>query len=178
MRHGVADVDDLVARGEDGHDRTPPHAHDRFLHAGDDADFGRMDRRAVREHDVARAHVLAALADVRSAAQRFENTDLIRSRIRNLDMRDRIRPLGHQRASHDPDRRAGLDTFRGHRSCRKILDDAQCDRRVGDVVGADGVSIHRGVVALRHVDARVNVLAQHAPAQGPVEPFAGGVVTH
>ena len=88
---------------------------------------------------------------------------VIRSGIGDLDMRDRVRALGHQRAGHDADRGSRLDALRGHGPGGQIFDDAQRHRSVRDVVRADGVAIHGRVVAVRHVEARMHVLAQHAP---------------
>ena len=77
-------------------------------------------------------------------------------------MRHSVGAVGNQSAGHDADRCAWLDAFGCHLAGGKILDDLQSHRRIGDVIGANRVTVHCRVVRLRHVGRGDDVLAQHA----------------
>ena len=77
-------------------------------------------------------------------------------------MSDCVGAVGNQRAGHDADRSSGFDFLCRDASGGQVFDHFQACRRICDVVGADGVTVHRGVVGLRDVGVRDDVLAQHA----------------
>ena len=76
-------------------------------------------------------------------------------------------PCGHRRAGHDARGLAGADLdARDVVAGGDVRDDVELDRRVsrraGEVGGAHGEAVHRGVVERRDVDVAARVLGEHA----------------
>ena len=121
-----------------------------------------------------RAHFLAAAADV-LAETRLELEGDPRpgaavaavERVRALNHDDAVGTLGHRGACHDASGLTGCHDDAGDVVARAdVGDDVQRDGRVGacagEIGGAHGKAVHRGVVERRDVDVAASVGCEHA----------------
>ena len=85
--------------------------------------------------------------------------------VGNLDGYDRRRTRGKRRARHDPVCRTGFERERVGTTGRDVFGDGQqhglLGRRGGDVVGDDGVPVHRGVVEAGQRQRGDDIVGQH-----------------
>ena len=97
-----------------------------------------------------------------------EKLDQIAAAARPLDRDDRVRALRDRRAGHRANRLARANAAGRHLAGADSLDDRQLDgarlRRPGNIGGAHGVTVHRGVIEARDVARRADTPRR---ARGP-----------
>src|SRR3990172_3027144 len=111
-------IHELVARGEDAHDRPPHHPHRLMPERGEQADLGRPQHAPALEHDITQPHVLAP--GPHALPGRHETADPDRAAIRrHVFLRDdAVGALGERRAGEDAEGLAGPEPPLGHASRR------------------------------------------------------------
>src|SRR5215467_15683015 len=162
----AAEVDDLVARGEDAHSRPPHHAHLGTTERGEDPDLRRAEETAGLEHAVPCPHVLAARAHVVAHGHWPRNPQEL-SLHRHVFLGDHAVVALRQRAAReDAERLARDEGARGHLSRGHAAGhgEARGSRRGGRprVRAAQRVAIHGGIRPWRKVEGRHRRFREHA----------------
>ena len=172
-RVGVADLPgpqrpaqrhELAAGGQHG---DPWAARDRqFLDAdrGEQPELGGSERRPLRQHDIAGAHVFAGVAHVAAHGRRFAHVDPAVALLDVLDLHDRVGAVRQGRPGHDAGRLAHAQRHAGHAARGDLGDDGKARDPGGVQVGAaHGEAVHGGVVERGHRFGRDDVGGDGAP---------------
>ncbi len=138
--------DQLAPRRDDG-DTGSPRDRDRVgADGGEKADLSRAEACAARQDDVADGDVLASAAHVGGRLHRLTHCERVARLAREFHRHDRVDTGGQRRAGHDLGRFAGPDGLR-HVAPGGDLDGHSIRRAPGaELVTAQRVAVHRGVV--------------------------------
>jgi hypothetical protein len=110
-----------------------------------------------------RLEILACAAQVLALAVSAADCDLPVARLHVLLHDDRVRALRHDSAGHDAHALTGVDRTGERRAREGGAHDLQGHLAVAfEVIETHRITVHRGVVAGRHVQRRDDVGSQHA----------------
>ena len=117
------------------------------------------------EHGLAAAHLARSAENVLSRPRRLV-VDLDTIAVEQagaLDHDHGVRTLRDGRSSHDARRLAGCKSELRGLAGRDLLDHMQDAAPFLQVLAADRVAVHQGLVERRHVDVTGDVFCQHQP---------------
>ena len=146
----LAQLDQLVAGGEDRDPRPAIDRHGRLAEGGQHADFRRAEDRAGGNDRVAAPHVLPPETDMLGTLHPLLEQDRVVGRFGLLDRDHRVAAGGNGGAGHDPDGASGLDRGSYGSSGRDIAGDPQGSPWPA-VVRSHRKAVHGRIVVERHV---------------------------
>ena len=165
-RRLVVHPDELVAGGDDGHHRPPPHGYGGLADGRHESDVRGPQQLAALEDLLALADVFPRRTDVTPLAIGAGHGDAVAAHLGVLDADNGVGSRRNRSSGHDPDGGSRKNALARHPAGGDLPSHGEGCRRVwrgaGQVAPAHREPVHGGVRKRRHVTPRTDVLAQHA----------------
>jgi hypothetical protein len=150
----------LVTGRQHRHHRSPVYRHTHLADRRQQADFGRIEHAAARQHQLATRDILPDCMNAVAGLDRLPDHQHAVALVGLLDHDYCIGTLWHGRAGHDSRRCAGRQYHLAAAAGDQLTQHAPLGHTI---TGAQGVAIHRCLGHIRLRCAGKHILGQHAP---------------